>query len=1046
MLARVFASLRVRLLLLALVVLLPALGLILATAFEQRRLAAADAQTEALRLARIGALEQGQVFDGARQLLTSLVRSPEILNQNKVACSARFSELLKRFPIYTNLSAATPDGAVFCSAPPLRAPVNVGDRSYFQRALKTRDFALSEYVIGRISGRPTIAVAYPAIDEAGRVRAVVATALGLDWLGRLTAEAQLPRGSTLTVLDQSGVVFARYPDAGTWVGKAISDVPLVQAITTTRTEGMVEAVGLDGVPRLYVFTRLVTGPEPGDAYLAVGFPTAVVYAGATRLLARNLLALGVVSVFALALAWIAADRLVLRKARALVSVTRRLEAGDLSARTGESYGRGELDELARAFDSMAAQLEARLGQLREAEAKYRALVEQSLAGVYVTAADKFIYFNQAGADMFGYRTDEILRLRPIDLVHPDDRALVTENLRGRLRGEVDIMRYTFRGLRKDGTTIRCEMFGRRISYEGQPAVLGTLIDITERVRGEAELRRLNRALRVLSASNMTLVRATDESELLNAVCRVVVDIGGFRFAWVGFAEDDAAKTVRPVAHAGAEEGYLSSINLSWADDEPRQTAVGSAIRTGLPVVINDVAIAPAAALWRDEALRRGYASVITLPLLDAGRAFGALAIYAAEQDVFGAEEVDLLTELAHDLTYGILTLRTRAERQRMEGELERQRETRYQSDKLAALGQLLAGVAHELNNPLSVVTGRAAMLHRKLDGQPLAQDVEKIEQAAHRCARIVRNFLALARQHAPERREVDVNQVVRDAVELLAYHLRLDNIDVTLDLADPLPVMWADPHQLHQVVINLVTNANHAMRQTPSPRRLTLTTRYSPAPPRVRLEVADSGPGIPPEIQARIFEPFFTTKPTGEGTGLGLSLCQGIIEGHGGTIRVDSRPGHGAVFQIQLPAGSAPAAPADVGSPEAAAPAIARSILVVDDEPEVAAMLAEMLAADGHRVETAANGTVALARLTEGTYDLILSDLRMPEMDGPTLYSEIKRRFPHLAQRIVFFTGDSLTSEVREFLEKTAAPRVSKPFDFTEFRRVVAQVARGSSS
>ena len=225
-----------------------------------------------------------------------------------------------------------------------------------------------------------------------------------------------------------------------------------------------------------------------------------------------------------------------------------------------------------------------------------------------------------------------------------------------------------------------------------------------------------------------------------------------------------------------------------------------------------------------------------------------------------------------------------------------------QTEKLATMGQLLAGVAHELNNPLSVVLGQAALLAEMTIDGPMAARAAKICQAAERCARVVKNFLSLARQHPPERRFVQLNQIIQEAVELLAYPLRVDNVDVRLALAHDLPTLWADPHQLHQVMVNLIANAQQAMHETPQRRQLTLSTRFKPVSQRIMVAVADTGPGIPPELREQIFEPFFTTKPPGAGTGLGLSLCQGIVEGHEGTIHVESQPGQGAVFVVELPA------------------------------------------------------------------------------------------------------------------------------------------------
>jgi signal transduction histidine kinase len=204
-----------------------------------------------------------------------------------------------------------------------------------------------------------------------------------------------------------------------------------------------------------------------------------------------------------------------------------------------------------------------------------------------------------------------------------------------------------------------------------------------------------------------------------------------------------------------------------------------------------------------------------------------------------------------------------------------------QSEKVATMGSLLAGIAHELNNPLAIMMGQTQLLRGKVTDPALVQRTEKIDEAAQRCVRIVRNFLALARQRPPERSEVHVNTVIQEAVELLAYELRTDGIEVVLDLAEGLPFLWADGHQLHQVFVNLVGNAHHAVRRGQGPRRVTIRTRSVGERRGVRLEISDSGPGIPAEIQQRIFEPFFTTKPVGEGTGLGLSLCRSLIEEHG---------------------------------------------------------------------------------------------------------------------------------------------------------------------
>jgi len=368
-----------------------------------------------------------------------------------------------------------------------------------------------------------------------------------------------------------------------------------------------------------------------------------------------------------------------------------------------------------------------------------------------------------------------------------------------------------------------------------------------------------------------------------------------------------------------------------------------------------------------------------------------------------------------------------SESKETEAALLRQQDALLQAEKLAAMGTLLAGVAHELNNPLSVILGQSALLRRAAGEGPLVLRVDKIAQAAERCARIVSNFLALARQSPPARQRVDLNTTVREALELFAYGLRVDEIEVATDLGPDLPIVWADPHQLHQLLINLVTNAHHALRGRASPRRLSLGTACDDAREWVSLNVGDTGPGIPPELASRVFDPFFTTKPPGQGTGLGLSLCQGIVESHGGRIRLASPPGRGALFVVELPVGSRPQ-PESPDHRSATGPVGGKHLLVVDDEAAVAEVLAEMLREEGHDVEIAGSGAAALRKLGEATYDLVFSDIKMPDLDGPGLYRAAEKLHPELKSRFVFLTGDSLSAETAEFLAGTGGANLDKPF------------------
>ncbi|WP_109120862.1 ATP-binding protein [Azospirillum sp. TSO22-1] len=375
-----------------------------------------------------------------------------------------------------------------------------------------------------------------------------------------------------------------------------------------------------------------------------------------------------------------------------------------------------------------------------------------------------------------------------------------------------------------------------------------------------------------------------------------------------------------------------------------------------------------------------------------------------------------------------------ADRKRTEAEIAQQRERLHQSEKLAALGSLLAGVAHELNNPLSVVVGHATMLQELAPDAASRARAGKIKAAAERCARIVRTFLSMARKKPQERGPVRLDAVIDGVLEILAYGLRTSGIEVVRAIEPALPQVFGNADQLHQVFMNLIVNAQQAMQGHPPPRRLRVAARVDGGD--IRVEIADNGPGIPPDIVMRIFDPFFTTKPLGLGTGIGLSVCHGIVEGHGGGVEVDSRPGQGATFIVRLPLSDAAIQPIAV-TQALAPPGRTARILVVDDEPDVGELLAEMLAHAGHEATVVSNGRAALDWLAGQPTDLIISDLRMPEMDGATLYRELAARRPELTERILFITGDSLSSDLMQFLADTGASVIEKPYDLQDVARQV---------
>jgi two-component system NtrC family sensor kinase len=298
----------------------------------------------------------------------------------------------------------------------------------------------------------------------------------------------------------------------------------------------------------------------------------------------------------------------------------------------------------------------------------------------------------------------------------------------------------------------------------------------------------------------------------------------------------------------------------------------------------------------------------------------------------------------------------------------------------------------------------------------------------------------MARQQRPERGPVAINDVVSAALDITAYAIRTSSIETDLDLAPDVPLILADADQLHQVLLNLVINAQQSLQEQAPPRRIRVTSRFDRAANLVRVAVADNGPGIPAHLRARVFEPYFTTKPIGVGTGVGLAVSLGIVEAHGGTLTVASSSDGGAVFTIALPVGAVEREVPAVATPEKPAVPGRRTVLIVDDEPEIRDALSEILGGARHRVVAVASGREALDRMAAEHYDAILADIRMPDLDGRALYQEIERRWPGRAARVVFVTGDTLASTLREFVSESGRPVIEKPFMPNEVRRIVAEL------
>ncbi len=676
--------------------------------------------------------------------------------------------------------------------------------------------------------------------------------------------------------------------------------------------------------------------------------------------------------------------------------------------------------------------------------------------------------------------------------------------------------------------------------------------------------RVERAFRTLIECNRTLFTARDESELLQAFCRTLVQVGGYVLAWVGIAEEGGA--VSPVAQAGLERGYLASVRITWDESEYGRGPTGTAIRTGRPCTVRHIPSDPHYAPWREEAMRRGYASSIALPIWLNGRVYGALNLYAREPDAFGEIEVRLLSNLAEDLAFGISALRTSAGRQEADAErshlldrlreqaqqmqrivdtvpegvllldaahrivlanpaaraslralagvdvggvltqlgnrslaelleppgsgqavhevstngvsrrffevsaqavengsgaggwvlvireVTRQREERTrmeQQQRLAAMGQLAAGIAHDLNNVLQGILSFADLLRQEPGLPEAAQEpLRLIMQLAERATRVNRQILDFTRQSASEKHPLNLVPFAREMVYLLKRMIP-EHIDVCLEYASGEYWVNADVSQLQQVLINLATNARDAM---PEGGRLTIRLSRDlfpegasfpgfrlPPGEWVRLQVSDTGHGIPPEILPRVFEPFFTTKERGQGSGLGLAQVYGIVKQHNGYIDITSWVGQGTTVTIYLPAlPDERAARREEGIPQGKG----ELVLVVEDDPTVLEAARAALGQLRYRalVTTDSQEALEIFRQHHQEIALVLVDLVMPGTGGIALCNALREIDPHV--RVLLLSGYSLDTQAGQALPHGVVGCLQKPFDLEELAWALSRALR----
>ena len=883
-----FSNLRVRLLLLVLLAVVPALGLMLYRDIELRQIVVADVKEDALRLARLAASDQQDSIQDTRQLLFALSQLSQVQNLDSATCSTFFSQLLRQYPQYTLMGVIDPAGNIYCSAYPISGPVSVVDQPYFQRVLQTRDFTISDYQTNDFNGRSTLNFAYPVLAEDGQVQAVVFASLDLNWLNQLAAEAQLPQGSTLTVIDHNGTILVRYPDAAQWVGQSVPEEPIVALVLSRRGEGTAESVGVDGIDRLFAFTPLYGAPENGEVYVNIGIPTSVAFADVNRILIRNLVGLGLVTLLALAAAWLGGDLFFLRWIRALLATTQRLSTGDLAARTGVPGGQGELSQLAHAFDEMAESLERRVAERNQAKVAFsesqRTLLTLlgNLPGMAyrgLNDQERTMQFVSEGClELTGYLPAQLLgnaNLTYMGLIHPDDRESVWQKIQTALQAGQPfqiIYRLTTAAGEEKWVLEKGQGF-----FAANGACLGLegfITDTTERVQAyqileqrvadrtqelsalfDAERVRRRQAdtlLQVASVVGSTLELDEVLVRILDQLRRVV----DYDSASVQLLHDGILQVIAARGFADAEQILGVTFPVS-------QTPNYQVVTEGRPLNLADISKGhPAFRLPPFDHIR----SWLGVPLRVQEQIIGIITVDRRQAGGYSEEEVRLTTAFADQAALGLGNAR-----------LYQQAEQLAVMEERSRLGRDLHDSVTQSLYSLTLFAEVGRRSAEAGDLKQVSEYVVRLGQVAQQSLKEMRLLVYELRPAALETEGlVGALQQRLDAVEKRAgVEARL----LVEAMAELPPSVEEGLYRIAQEALN--NSLKHAGASS-------VTVRILVGPEWAELEVSDNGRG-------------FDLEQVTDRGGIGLSSMRERAERLDGSIKIISKPGEGTRLTASLP-------------------------------------------------------------------------------------------------------------------------------------------------
>jgi two-component system NtrC family sensor kinase len=534
-------------------------------------------------------------------------------------------------------------------------------------------------------------------------------------------------------------------------------------------------------------------------------------------------------------------------------------------------------------------------------------------------------------------------------------------------------------------------------------------------------------LDILHTVSSTLSRSLDVDEVLKTALSALTHVTGHEISSLHVLTPDGM-SLQLKGDRGLSE-RLRKVNQTLPLGGG---VIGRVAKTGETIATEEVSRSPLLLPAAREAVAAdGIRGFVCVPIRAQGRVLGTLSLGRQVPEPFAAEDVRLLEATADQIGIALDNARLYSELRRQLEELERAQAQLIRAEKLAAVGELAAGVAHEINNPLTTILGEVQLLAMSPISEEARARLRVISEESGRAARLVQNLLLFARLYPPQRTRCLLSDQVKRVLDLKAYQFQVDNVSVVTDFA-AIPPVWADENQVQQVVLNLVQNAHHAMKSARG--RGELLVRVRPVDGGVGIDLLDDGPGIPPEQLTRIFDPFYTTKPPGEGSGLGLSVSYGIVSEHGGRLWAENRPEGGAAFHLELPIGE-PGAAAQTPQ-ELPLPTRPLHVLLVEDERRVADVMSNLLKSLGHTADVALGGKEALAHAARTAYDVVFVDLKMPEMDGRAFWKALQARKSPLAGHTVFMTGNPRSREALAIAAE-GAPLLGKPFTVQELSAVL---------